>query len=80
MSTLGIQNTNVILLYSMLQHNEKQLVHYQAGLGAYMPPKFVPTAIARQLDAASGWSLQDHVVSLVFVVQRNSPILSHRYS
>lgn len=46
---------------------EKQLVYYQTGIGTYTPPGFASklvSAVAKGLDEAFAWYLEEHVVSL----------------
>lgn len=48
---------------------EHQLVYYQSGIGTYAPTGFmskIGAQVARVLDEAFAWYLEDHVVSPPF--------------
>ncbi|KAG8910030.1 hypothetical protein FRC01_006588 [Tulasnella sp. 417] len=61
------KNTNVVLLFSMLEKNkpDQQLVYYQTGIGTYTPSGLISRIgqkVARALDEAFAWYLEDHVI------------------
>jgi uncharacterized protein (DUF2235 family) len=59
------RNTNVVKIYSMLDHARTDLLcYYQPGIGTFAPPGVwgkVKTWIVTRLDLAIAWLLQDHV-------------------
>ncbi|KAG8945473.1 hypothetical protein FRC04_000758 [Tulasnella sp. 424] len=62
------KNTNVVLLFSLLERNKpkEQLVYYQTGIGTTAPPGLISSIgqkVARVLDEAFAWYLQDHVMA-----------------